>query len=256
MATEVDWTQAGIEPRASLVGKAKEAAVEIAKRAAAADRPCLTIEQTWLAMSARASMSNDVVVDQVFVAEADAPLDNRPLPHLPWIPDGRSVLRVPSRARVWMAALILGVAQAALDESIGFAKTRTMSLGGGQRGSMPGNQFAIADAAMLVEAGRAFLYQEARAITAKAVNGATFEPMDASRMEMAGLVARQNAQQAVDRLFAIHGAHGLFETGNFERLYRDVRMGTLHAVSAPEAVREQVGKTLLGIDQAAQPRWG
>jgi alkylation response protein AidB-like acyl-CoA dehydrogenase len=120
---------------------------------------------------------------------------------------------------------------------------------------MPGNQFAVADAAMDIESGRAFLVQEARAITAKAIAGQEFVPDDAARMEMAGLVARENSQKAVDRLFAIREATGLFETGNFERYYRDVRMGTLHATSTPDLVREEVGKHIFGIPLNVQPRW-
>ena len=75
---------------------------------------------------------------------------------------------------------------------------------------------------------------------------------------MEGLVrvARENAQKAVDRLFGVRGAHGLLESGNFERYYRDVRMGTLHAVSTPDLGREQVGKHLFDIPLDVQPRWG
>ena len=120
---------------------------------------------------------------------------------------------------------------------------------------MPGNQFAVADAAMLIEAGRALLVQEVRKITIKAMSGEDFVPNDASRVEMAGLVARENAQNSVDRLFAVRGAHGLYETDNFERYYRDVRMGTLHAVSAPDLVREQLGKHLFDIPLDVEPRW-
>ncbi|HIN24570.1 MAG TPA: hypothetical protein EYM73_09330 [Dehalococcoidia bacterium] len=148
-----------------------------------------------------------------------------------------------------------GLAQAALDETIEFGKARSMALGGNAKSSMPGNQFAVADAAMLIESGRAFLLQEARAIAAKALAGRELVPDDAARMEMAGLVARENSQKAVDRLFAIRGATGLFETGNFERYYRDVRMGTLHAVSTPDLVREEVGKHIFGIPLDVQPRW-
>jgi alkylation response protein AidB-like acyl-CoA dehydrogenase len=90
---------------------------------------------------------------------------------------------------------------------------------------------------------------------AKATVGEDFVPDDAARIEMAGLVARENAQKAVDRLFAVRGAHGLYETGNFERYYRDARMGTLHAVSAPDLVREQLGKHLFDIPLEVQPRW-
>ena len=162
---------------------------------------------------------------------------------------------MPTKARVWMASMMLGLAQTALDETVEYAKARGMALGGNAKTSMPGNQFAVADAAMAIESGRAFLVQEARAITAKAMAGQEFVPDDAARMEMAGLVARQNAQSAVDRLFAIRGATGLFESGNFERYYRDVRMGTLHAVSTPDLVREEVGKHIFGIPLDVQPRW-
>jgi alkylation response protein AidB-like acyl-CoA dehydrogenase len=180
-------------------------------------------------MAARGSLTNDVLLNQVFVAEDRASVDNRPAPHAPWLPNGPAAFKVPTKARVWMSGMMLGVAQAALDETIEFAKARSMTLGGNTRSSMPGNQFAVADAAMAIESGRAFLLQEARAITAKAIAGEEFVPDDAARMEMAGLVARENAQTAVDRLFAVRGAHGLYESGNFERYYRDVRMGTLHA---------------------------
>ena len=218
--------------------------------------PGVRIEQTWQAMAIRASMSNDVVLEEVFIPEERAPVAMRPAPHQSWLPDGPVSLRVPSRSRPWMPAMMLGVAQAALTETIEFAKPLGMSVGGQPRISMPGNQFAVADAAMAIEAGRAFLHQEGRAIMAKAAAGGQFTPEDINRMDMAGLVARENAQAAVDRLFSIQGAHGLFETGNFERYYRDVRIGTLHAVSTPDGVRELVGKHLFGVPADVQPRWG
>ena len=72
---------------------------------------------------------------------------------------------------------------------------------------MPGNQFAVADAAMYIESARALLYQEARAVTAKAGSNIPFTPDDSVRLSMAVLGATQNAPQAVDRLFVIRGAH-------------------------------------------------
>ena len=221
-----------------------------------ASQPGLRIEDTWQAMSARASMSNDVVMEDVFVPEEHAPVDNRPAPHQPWLPDGPPALRVPSRSRVWMPAMMLGIAQVALDDTIESAKAESMSQGGHSRRSMPGNQFAVADAAMAIESARAFLYQETRAIAAKADAEEQFTSEDAARFHMAGLVARENAQKAVDRMFSVRGARGLFEASDFERYYRDVRMGTLHALTTPDLVREEVGKHLLGIPMDVQPRWG
>ena len=81
-------------------------------------QPGLTIEPTWLAMAARGSLTNDVLLNQVFVAEDRASVDNRPAHHAPWLPNGPAALKVPTKARVWMSGMMLGVAQAALDETI------------------------------------------------------------------------------------------------------------------------------------------
>ena len=51
-------------------------------------QPGLTIEPTWQAMAARGSMTNDVLLDKVFVPEGRAPIARRPAPHEPWLPDG------------------------------------------------------------------------------------------------------------------------------------------------------------------------
>ena len=109
---------------------------------------------------------------------------------------------------------------------------------------------------MYIESARALLYQEARAVTAKAEAGIPFTPDDSIRLSMAGLVATQNSQLAVDRLFAVRGAHGLYESAEFERYYRDVRMGTLVANQTPDLVREWLGKHLFGISADVKSRWG
>ena len=73
---------------------------------------------------------------------------------------------------------------------------------------------------------------------------------------MAGLVAGENGIKAVDRLFSVRGPNGHFETENFDRYYRDVRVGTLHTVSTADLTREQLGKSLFGVTADVQPRWG
>lgn len=215
----------------------------------------VSVEDTWHAMAVRASMSNDVLLDEVFIPLDKAPVFNRPAPEVPWFMDAPPALRIPSRSTSWIAAIMLGVAQSALNDTIEYARGGSMSLGGQPRGSMPGNQFAIADAAMAIESGRAFLHQEVRNIMTKAQTMTPFNADEVIRAQMATLVARENAQRAVERLFSIRGAHGLYEAHDFERYYRDVRIGTLHASTAPDLVRELIGKHLFGIPADVQPRW-
>ena len=75
-------------------------------------------------------------------------------------------------------------------------------------------------------------------------------------MSMDSLVANENAQQAVDGLFAVSGAHGPFENDDLERYYRDVRMETLVAGQTPDLVREWLCNHLFGIPADVWPRWG
>ena len=103
-----------------------------------------------------------------------------------------------------------GVAQAARGSGSGCATGRKMTLGGGKRASMPGNQFAVADAAMYVESARALLYQEARAVTTKAASEVPFTPDDPVRLSTAGLVASHKSQPPVDGLLPVFGIHGPF----------------------------------------------
>jgi len=51
---------------------------------------------------------------------------------------------------------------------------------------------------------------------------------------MDSLVATQNAQKAMDGLFAVSGAYGLFKNDDLEGYSRDVRMGTLVANQTPD----------------------
>ncbi len=129
------------------------------------DTPGVAIEPTWQAMSLRASMSHDVILENVFVPEELAPVFRikAPLEHV--VPNSPPALTLPAGIPVHgaaqAAALLLGIANAALNDTIEYVKTASMSLGNNPRGSMPANQFAVADASMWILAGRAVLHEQA-----------------------------------------------------------------------------------------------
>ena len=218
------------------------------------DCPGLHIEPTWQAMSVRASMSNDVVLDEVFIPEEQTIVSWSPPSGAPWNPMAPVALRTPARISVNGPSMALGIAQAALRETIDYAKAGTMSLGGQPRSSMLANQFAVADASILIESSRAFMHQEIQGMMSKVEAGEPCTESDQIRWRMASVAARENAQKVVNELFAIRGAHGLYESANFERYYRDVRMSTLVAVYAPNLVQEQIGKHLFDIPVVGDPQ--
>jgi len=222
----------------------------------AMDEPGIVIEDTWDAMSLRATMSNDIVLEDVFIPEERAPVVVRPQPETVWVPNPPPAFRIPySTIRALIGGQLLGIAQAALNDTIEYAENQNMTVGGNAKVNMPGNQFAVADAAIAIDSARTYLYDKVRYFAEKAITDEPFTRDDAIQLQMANLMARENSQIAVDRLFAIRGAHGLHVSGNFERYYRDVRAGTLHAFFPPDLERELIGKHLFGVPADTQPRW-
>ena len=167
------------------------------------DTPGVHIEPTWQAMSLRASMSNDVVLDEVFIPEEQTIVSWSPPAGVPWDPKAPVALRTPSRLSLNGPGMALGIAEAALRETIDYAKAGTMSLGGQPRSSTIPNQFAVADASILIGSSRAFVLQEIQSIMSKVEAGEPCTEADQIRWRMASLAARENAQKVVNELFSI-----------------------------------------------------
>ena len=75
-----------------------------------------------------------------------------------------------------------------------------------------------------------------------------------SKLVSAKYHAVEAAKQIVDRAFDVTGGAGLFKRHELERLYRDVRSGTVHPANRL-LVHEIVGKSALGV-LGEYPRWG
>ena len=59
----------------------------------------------------------------------------------------------------------------------------------------------------------------------------------------------------VDTALDLTGGAGVFKRNRIEQLFRDVRLGRMHPANRL-MVHEVVGKTALGVDPDAAPRWG
>ena len=145
-----------------------------------------------------------------------------------------------ARGRVQIAALAVGAAQRALDESVGYAATATQ--GGIPIGEFQLVQAMLADQQTGVLAGRALVRDTAR----KWVTGEDrrIAPSAAKLFctEMAGRVA--------DLAVQIHGGTGYMRDVPVERIYRDVRLLRLYEGTS-EIQRLIIGGNLV---RAAQRR--
>ncbi|MGE0544629.1 MAG: acyl-CoA dehydrogenase family protein [Dehalococcoidia bacterium] len=198
--------------------------------------PGIRIEPTWDVLGMRATASNDVVFDDVFVGD-DAILMERPLGR----PDARGGANT-----AWFgltaSAVYLGVAEAARDFAVEFANARTPTALGKPISDLPAVQWKAADMEIALLAGRTLVLSAAEDWVTYPDRRSELLPGIAA----AKTVAMDNAIRTVDLAMRIVGGVGMYKQFPLERYYRDVRAGLSHPPIEDRA-REQIGKTALGL---------
>jgi acyl-CoA dehydrogenase len=130
----------------------------------------------------------------------------------------RAAMTSLARGRVHIAALAVGIAQRALDESVAYAATATQ--GGKPIGSFQLVQAMLADQQTGVMAGRALVRDTARLWLSGEDRRIAPSAAKLFCTEMAGKVA--------DLAVQVHGGSGYMREVPVERIYRDVRLLRLY----------------------------
>lgn len=118
--------------------------------------------------------------------------------------------------RVDFAARSVGVARAAFDEAMRYARERHQF--GRPIAAFQATKFKLARMAMMIEVGRAITHRAARA----------YDTPDAVRLaSMAKLHTAEAAQAVTWEALQIHGAYGYTREFHVEQLFRDARLFTL-----------------------------
>jgi len=143
-----------------------------------------------------------------------------------------------------IAAISVGIAQAALDASIKYTKERPV-VEPTTLAHFDGVQCTIADMAAAVEAARLLAY---RAAFPKAKQGP--DPL----ILMAAVFGTQVAMDVTGKAIKLHGGYGCTKDFPLERYFRDARTLSLHP--ATDFLRLAAGKMLLGIPLGPPPKAG
>ena len=146
-----------------------------------------------------------------------------------------------ARGRVHIAALAVGIAQRALDESVAYAATATQ--GGTPIGNFQLVQAMIADQQTGVLAGRALVRDTARLWVSGEDRRIAPSAAKLYCTEMAGKVA--------DLAVQVHGGSGYMREVPVERIYRDVRLLRLYEGTS-EIQRLIIGSNLVKAAQKEQ----
>lgn len=135
--------------------------------------------------------------------------------------------------RIGIAAQSVGIAQAAFEEALSYAKERKQF--GKLLAQFQATQFKLADMAVGIDAARLLTWRAAHAIA----NGkATREA------SMAKLFASETAARVTDEAVQIHGGNGYVREFAVERLYRDARVTRIYEGTS-EVQRLVISRELL-----------
>jgi butyryl-CoA dehydrogenase len=120
--------------------------------------------------------------------------------------------------RIGIAAQALGIAQAALDASVAYAKERVQF--GKPIATLQAIQWMIADMATEIDAARLLVYRAASCID----NGRPYSKEGA----MAKLFASETATRVAGKAIQIHGGYGYTESYPVERNWRDAKITEIY----------------------------
>lgn len=189
----------------------------LARVAVHRDSPGLRIEETWDVVGLRSTGSHDVWFDNVPITDDEFLVRQDPV---------RAGQRHGDFA--WFALLVsaasLGVAEAARDYTVEFARHRRPGGAPGVIGSLPTVRAQIGEIDLRIMTARALLHETASAWDAL---DAETRPTLGPRVAAAKLHAGDAAVDIVDRCMRLVGGVSLHRSEPLERYYRDVR-GPLH----------------------------
>ncbi len=137
--------------------------------------------------------------------------------------------------RVGIAALSLGIAEAAYDAGLAWARERRVF--GKPLVEMQNTQFVLADSRTELDAAWLLTLRAARALDAG--------ERAASETSMAKLFASEACGRVVDRMLQLHGGQGYSQEATIERLYRDARVTRIYEGTS-EIQRIVIARSILG----------
>jgi alkylation response protein AidB-like acyl-CoA dehydrogenase len=203
----------------------------------------VVIEDTWHTAGLRGTGSNDVVLSDVFVADAWAGVfgpHDLPVPRTPYycLPSG---LRFPF-PKVGVA---VGVARSAMIAFDQLARTKRPSFLPELLAERPNAQAAVARAEALVGSGRAWVSSLLAELWEVAGNFEPITPELHARSRLAASYAVDSARLAVEGLASAAGTTASQLDGPWPRLLADVRSVGQHFMVGPQQM-DTAGRVLLG----------
>jgi alkylation response protein AidB-like acyl-CoA dehydrogenase len=220
--------QAGLYILTARTGTSDDDSAQISAFIVPADSPGFGVGRLEEKMGLHASATGELQLDGVRVPAANLLGEEGA--------GFKSFLKVLDGGRISIAALALGLAQAALDAAVPYARTREQF--GRPIGSFQGVAFMIADMATEIEAARALVY---RAAWLKD-QGRDYGLAAAE----AKLFASEVSSRVTNAAIQVHGGYGYIEDYKVERFLRDAKLTEI-GEGTSQVQRLVIARRILGL---------
>jgi 3-hydroxy-9,10-secoandrosta-1,3,5(10)-triene-9,17-dione monooxygenase len=209
------------------------------------------IIDTWNAAGLRGTGSNDVEVEDAFVAEpmtvAVSDLAGGPTPGSDVNPNPLYALPVFSLFPYVLSGVALGNAQACLDDYVDLARHRASTYNRAKLGDLQSTQIKIAEASAKIDAARLIMRSTCIEAMADARRGHFPDIAAKTKVRRDGAYSVNLCTEAVSLLFSASGARGLFTTGALQRQFRDAHAINSHIAFNFDAAGTNYGRVALGL---------
>jgi 3-hydroxy-9,10-secoandrosta-1,3,5(10)-triene-9,17-dione monooxygenase len=206
-----------------------------------------TIKDTWFTTAMRATGSNTIVCDDVYVPEnhtvalpdiregrtQGGKLHSHPIYRAPWV----------TYAPLTFVTPILGAAQGAYEMFRDWTKTRLASRGGHAIAEVASVQVRLARAAADLDAAELLLH---RAVEVAQAPVQASLPIRARSMRDCSR-ATELCIDVIDTLVAMSGTAGFAETHPIQRAWRDIHFAAMHVALGSEQNFAHFGRTEFGL---------
>jgi 3-hydroxy-9,10-secoandrosta-1,3,5(10)-triene-9,17-dione monooxygenase len=209
------------------------------------------ISDTWNASGLRGTGSNDVEVNDVFVAEAMtlavADLAGGPTPGSAVNSNALYALPVFSLFPYVLSGVALGNAQACLDDYVGVARHRASTYNRTRLSDLQSTQIKIAQASAKIDAARLIMRATCIDAMADARRGHIPDMATKTKARRDGAYSVNLCTEAVALLFSASGARGLFTAGALQRQFRDAHAINSHIAFSFDAAGTNYGRVALDL---------
>lgn len=202
------------------------------------------ILNTWKVSGLRGSGSNDVRIDQVFVADdCVTRLTRRP-------PSSTNTLyRLPLHCRLAYnkVGVATGIARAAINHFIDLATEKTPRGFVSKLRERTDAQLAVAEAEYELRTARSFVFETVADVWNEVDSGRQPSTKQRAILQLACSGATTAAVNAVEKVYRVAGASANFKSNPLERCMRDVLVVRQHIMVSSQWT-QAVGRTLLNLE--------